>query len=98
MTLHTHVQVLYSALFRLPMVSSSFGGVRVAFNPTWYPIRLFPVAALPVPSSASCCPWVACGLWRRENKLFLTQLPVHQRMNANGNGYQIIYFPETITQ
>ncbi len=27
-----------------------------------------------------------------------TQLPVHQRMNANGNRYQIIYFPETIIQ
>jgi hypothetical protein len=23
-----------------------------------------------------------------------TQLPVHQRMNANGNWYQMIYFPE----
>ncbi len=27
-----------------------------------------------------------------------TQLPEHQRMNANGNGYQIIYFSETIIQ
>ncbi len=27
-----------------------------------------------------------------------TQLPIHQRMNANGNGYQMTYFPETIIQ
>ncbi len=27
-----------------------------------------------------------------------TQLPEHQRMNANGNGYQMIYFPEIIIQ
>jgi hypothetical protein len=25
----------------------------------------------------------------------LTQLRVHQRMSANGNQYQMIYFPET---
>jgi hypothetical protein len=30
--------------------------------------------------------------------LFLRRLPVHQRMNTNGNWYQIIYFPETIIQ
>jgi hypothetical protein len=24
-----------------------------------------------------------------------TQLPVHQRMNANGDWYQMIYFPDT---
>ncbi len=53
---------------------------------------------LSVPSSASRCPWVACGLSPRENKLCWTQLPEHQRMNANGNGYQMIYFPETIIQ
>ncbi len=30
--------------------------------------------------------------------LYSTKLPEHQRMNANGNGYQMIYFPETIIQ
>jgi hypothetical protein len=30
--------------------------------------------------------------------LFSTQLPKHQRMSANGNGYQMIYFPETVIQ
>ncbi len=30
--------------------------------------------------------------------MFLTQLHVHQRMNANGNWHQMIYFPETIIQ
>ncbi len=31
-------------------------------------------------------------------KLCWTQLPVHQRMNANGNRHQMIYFPEAIIQ
>ncbi len=30
--------------------------------------------------------------------LFSTRLHIHQRMNANGNWHQMIYFPETVIQ
>ncbi len=41
------------------------------------------------------------GVYSKINKrlsLCSTQLPEHQRMNANGNRYQMIYFPEIIIQ
>ncbi len=41
-----------------------------------------------------CSASVAVGRMR----LFPTQLHVHQRMNANGNWHQMIYFPKTIIQ
>ncbi len=31
-------------------------------------------------------------------EVFPTRLPVHQRMNANGNWHQMIYFPKTRIQ
>jgi hypothetical protein len=39
-------------------------------------------------------------IWRHQKLLYLfpTRLHIHQRMNANGNWHQMIYFPETIIQ
>ncbi len=63
---------------------SAFLPLCISHYSTWISYPAFLPLCLHNHSTCTCCSALLCS----------TQIPVHQRMNANGDRYQMIYFPE----